>query len=358
MAEAKVNEFELQRQQLIARNRARLLALGIPEAVSGLAKLAPKQAQHKKRKAPHAAAEPAAPSRQSTRLRDQAMVARGEVPPDVEQGSELALFIIDGECPRCGRVLSSSHARHLQSCKGPPEPPTEEEIAAQAESYKLQQKDKLRQLELGGLVEYQPAADSGSSSKQQPAHQQASPAKRRKTAGDADPAEQQQQQQQGAEQEAKPDTEQSPQKGKSTAKQRKQTASKGGKAAAKKQQAVQSAAAAAAAAADGGDGGAHATFIVIGSTGNHYVVKLSDAQRSCTCMDHRMRRRDCKHIRLILEQLAVADAPQDWEQALQRMVSGLAAAEPTDVDKVRQAEARAAARKEKTAAKATAAEPQ
>jgi hypothetical protein len=37
---------------------------------------------------------------QSTRLRDQAMIARGEVPPDVEQGSELALFIIDGECPR------------------------------------------------------------------------------------------------------------------------------------------------------------------------------------------------------------------------------------------------------------------
>jgi hypothetical protein len=50
----------------IARNRARLLALGIPEAVSGLAKLAPKQAQHKKRKTPHAAAtaEPAAPNRQ------------------------------------------------------------------------------------------------------------------------------------------------------------------------------------------------------------------------------------------------------------------------------------------------------
>lgn len=28
------------------------------------------------------------------------MAARGEVPPDVEEGSELALFIIDGECPR------------------------------------------------------------------------------------------------------------------------------------------------------------------------------------------------------------------------------------------------------------------
>lgn len=28
------------------------------------------------------------------------MIARGEVPPGVEEGSELALFIIDGECPR------------------------------------------------------------------------------------------------------------------------------------------------------------------------------------------------------------------------------------------------------------------
>jgi len=32
---------------------------------------------------------------------------------------------------RCGKVLSVGHARHLEVCKGPPEPPTEEEIAAQ-----------------------------------------------------------------------------------------------------------------------------------------------------------------------------------------------------------------------------------
>lgn len=74
---------------------------------------------------------------QSSRLRDQALIARGEVPPDVEQGSELALFIIDGECPRCGKVLSSGHARHLQGCKGAPEPPTEEEVAAQVSSTRV-----------------------------------------------------------------------------------------------------------------------------------------------------------------------------------------------------------------------------
>ena len=32
---------------------------------------------------------------------------------------------------RCGKVLSVGHARHLEGCKGPPEPPTEEEVAAQ-----------------------------------------------------------------------------------------------------------------------------------------------------------------------------------------------------------------------------------
>jgi hypothetical protein len=42
-------------------------------------------------------------------------------------------------------------------------------------------------------------------------------------------------------------------------------------------------------------------------------------------------------------------------QALQRMVSQLAAAEPADVDMVRQAEARAAARQAKAAAAAAAA---
>lgn len=31
---------------------------------------------------------------------------------------------------RCGKVLSVGHARHLETCNGPPEPPTEEEIAA------------------------------------------------------------------------------------------------------------------------------------------------------------------------------------------------------------------------------------
>jgi hypothetical protein len=56
--------------------------------------------RRKKRKRKESADEPEAPSRASDRLRDRELVAPGKVPPGVEQGSELAVFIIDGECPK------------------------------------------------------------------------------------------------------------------------------------------------------------------------------------------------------------------------------------------------------------------
>lgn len=61
-------------------------------------------------------------------------------------------------------------------------------------------------------------------------------------------------------------------------------------------------------------------FAVIGSTGNHYVVSLSDGGvRKCQCMDHRVRKRDCKHIRLILGRLGIAaDSSDDWRQVRAR----------------------------------------
>lgn len=55
-------------------------------------------------------------------------------------------------------------------------------------------------------------------------------------------------------------------------------------------------------------------FMVIGSTGNNYQVTLTDDKRKCQCMDHRIRRHDCKHIRLILANLNCVDAPQNWRQ--------------------------------------------
>ena len=55
-------------------------------------------------------------------------------------------------------------------------------------------------------------------------------------------------------------------------------------------------------------------FVVIGSTGNHYTVIVSDAARKCQCMDCRIRKRDCKHIKLILNSLGIADSPTQWRQ--------------------------------------------
>lgn len=58
-----------------------------------------------------------------------------------------------------------------------------------------------------------------------------------------------------------------------------------------------------------------AVFIVVGSTGNHYVLRMDGSKRSCTCMDYRFRRHDCKHIKLILQQLKLQSSSDgDWRQ--------------------------------------------
>ena len=38
-------------------------------------------------------------------------------------------------------------------------------------------------------------------------------------------------------------------------------------------------------------------FVVLGSTKNHYNVTLSDVRQTCQCVDFRIRRHNCKHIR-------------------------------------------------------------
>ena len=53
---------------------------------------------------------------------------------------------------------------------------------------------------------------------------------------------------------------------------------------------------------------------MLGSTGSKYVVTLAAERHSCQCMDFRIRQRECKHIRLVLQQLGVAKHPQDWHQ--------------------------------------------
>lgn len=56
-------------------------------------------------------------------------------------------------------------------------------------------------------------------------------------------------------------------------------------------------------------------FVVLGSTGSKYHVVLADDKPSCQCMDFRIRRRECKHIKLVLQQLGISSSPADWHQA-------------------------------------------
>ncbi len=55
-------------------------------------------------------------------------------------------------------------------------------------------------------------------------------------------------------------------------------------------------------------------FAVIGSTGSHYNVELKDPAPTCQCVDYRIRKRICKHQKLVLLQLGIPDKPQDWHK--------------------------------------------
>ncbi|KIZ07553.1 hypothetical protein MNEG_0390 [Monoraphidium neglectum] len=207
---------------------------------------------------------PGEPTRKSARLEGHEAEAHSGLPAGVEEGSDLAEFITTGHCPRCGRAQLSLEARqlHLARCKGPPEPPTEEEIAATAEAMRDVQKARLRELEMGGLVEWSVEGQ-------------------------------------------------------------------------------------------GGEGAQKATFIVIGSKGDHYAVRFTTRPeqgrrpRTCECMDCRIRKHDCKHIRLILQQLGLDEPYQDWPQALERKVSDLQAADESDAERVKGQEERARERRQK-----------
>ena len=141
----------------------------------------------------------------------------------------------------------------------------------QAEIYRAQQKDKLQQLELGGLVDYYtPHATTAAAAAAAGGEQQnAGTIKDEPASVDAGTVHEQQQQQ-------KEEEEEQPQKPKQKGRGTKKASGKG-----------KTAAAAAAAAGSGGDE-PYAIFIVIGSRGDHYTIKLTDERRSCQCLDHRL----------------------------------------------------------------------
>jgi len=68
-----------------------------------------------------------------------------------------------------------------------------------------------------------------------------------------------------------------------------------------------------------------AKFIVIGSKGDPYTITLADDKHKCTCLDHRFRRHNCKHICLVLSQLGVLDDPSKWHSGVEAQLHQLIA---------------------------------
>ncbi|CAL5223846.1 g6429 [Coccomyxa viridis] len=232
----KLTPYELQRQRLIEQNRRRLIELGIPAAVAGLNNAVTQHKPPAKKREKRKPKERKQPTRASSRL-------KGEGAAE-DEASELALFVINGDCPRCGKVLSQGFKQHLGWCKGrrqeaqdsrdaegeegaddelDEEEEDEQELAAieaSKEAERTQRMDKkLSSLHLDGLVDFSEA---------------------------------------------------------------------------------------------------EAKFIVLGSTKKHYTVTLSDARHTCQCVDFRIRKHNCKHIRLVLTQLDIAHSPGDWKQAVEK----------------------------------------
>ena len=65
---------------------------------------------------------------------------------------------------------------------------------------------------------------------------------------------------------------------------------------------------------------------MIGSTGSHYNVELKDPAPTCQCVDYRIRKRICKHQKLVLLQLGIPDQPQDWDKVNLALQSPMLAA--------------------------------
>jgi hypothetical protein len=223
----------------IQRNRERLAALGLPGLVQKFQKIVSQpKSQKKKRKRQDTERvstvvkkEDGEELRRSSRLRNS--VKEEEETAEARYQRQLGEFLVDGTCPKCGRVFQKGHRAHLRSCSGPRHPSVgrtgysardRELLAEIPEEDRADSKKRMiarmKALELSGLVDFVPA----------------------------DPS---------------------------------------------------------------------ASFIVIGSKGDPYTVTLSDEKHRCTCLDHRFRRHNCKHICLVLSQLDTLDNPAGWFAALQ-----------------------------------------
>ena len=241
----------------IRRNRERLLALGLPGIMKQLQKTVkleqdgeskPKKKRTKKKKISRATpdinkaeqiagdAATAPGLRRSRRLQEAAeRPIKKEETVEEQFNRQLGEFIVNGECPKCGRIFERGHRAHLQSCSGRTSAKTvgsrsvpgysamdKELLSGLSEEDKKDAKKRalarMKALDMSGLVEFTP--DS-------------------------------------------------------------------------------------------------ATFIVIGSKGDPYTITLSDEKHKCTCLDHRFRRHNCKHILLVLSLLGTLEDPSNWRSAVE-----------------------------------------
>jgi hypothetical protein len=101
--------------------------------------------------------------RRSSRLRD----AASRPPPETSEQRferELGEFIVDGSCPKCGRLVERAHRAHLESCAGAKAAAagySKADKAALAGLTEEERKDERKRtlarmsaLELSGLVEF------------------------------------------------------------------------------------------------------------------------------------------------------------------------------------------------------------
>ena len=110
------------------------MALGLPALVQKLQLLVPGAAAPPKKRAkpapkkPRVKAEPAEAeaeevaggARRSRRLREVASKPKvEEETAEAKFERQLGEFIVDGECPKCGKILEKGHRAHLRQCGGP-----------------------------------------------------------------------------------------------------------------------------------------------------------------------------------------------------------------------------------------------
>lgn len=168
-----MNEYELKRQERILANQAILKSLGIPNVLHEIGEIIsqekPYKRPRKKRKKKQTTTDVQRPVRRSTR---RGVPSSGPQDDEVESAEdrfnrELGVFIVNEECPKCGKLFTKGHKSHLKSCKGTKKSERqvqeEEEVEVELPREVLTEEEKkdakkklaarMRALELSGLDE-------------------------------------------------------------------------------------------------------------------------------------------------------------------------------------------------------------